>query len=579
MFDHTIEGLTLQHENFTWMKEGIAARSQPAENLYTLADHVERFAAGATGMILKIDVEGAEWDVLAIEIPAELLCRFDQIVMELHDFRLLGSTQWRDRAVAGLGKLAQYFTLHSVHGNNHAPIVLIDGLLPVADVIEVSYIRRDLAERKPLSIFLPSHLDSANDPSRPDLPLLFFPFLPQDGSIGQGTRSEALGSLAGRIDQGPIQHRAELQLVKSAQQQSAALSSQLSFAPPPASGSALRILCVSVHPVLEFDEIQLFEAMGHSVFSLGFYLNRAAAGDLRPPLPETDWHRECRSAFGENGCGMVAGAERWRINRAFCARFDVVVVHHNHHFVAANWDELKGSRIVWRTIGQETHWAEDAMRAYRDKGVKIVRWSPEERYIDRYIGADAIIRASKDPNDWRDWRGELKRIITFNNNFRAREAGLSFDFHHDCVSGLPFDLYGLDNADIEEWRGVADYSEQRELLRSHRVAFITGSIPAPYTLGFIEAWMTGIPVVHIGRQRFSKGAAGVFEIDHLIVDGESGFLVEEVDDARSLFAKLLADDELCSRISANGRAAAIKFFGQERAVQEWAAFFRDHITC
>lgn len=339
----------------------------------------------------------------------------------------------------------------------------------------------------------------------------------------------------------------------------------------------MRILCVSVHPVLEYDEIQLFEEMGHEVFSLGFYFRRASDHNLRGPLPETDWHRNCIKEFAAQGCADIGGDTRWRVSRAFCAGFDVILVHHNYSFIATNWDEIAGSRIVWRTIGQAIHWAEDGMREYRARGVKIVRWSPEERFIERYIGADAVIRTAKDPAHWGGWTGTTERIVTFNNNFRARGLGMNFDFHQQCIAGLPFDLYGLGNEDVPDWRGVAGPEEQKALLRQHRMAFVTGTKPAPYTLGFVEAWMTGIPVVHIGRQRFSRGAAGVYEIDDLIIDGENGFLVEDAYDAAGLFRTLLADHALCAAISAKGRAAAVATFGRSQAIAKWAAFFRDHL--
>jgi hypothetical protein len=260
------------------------------------------------------------------------------------------------------------------------------------------------------------------------------------------------------------------------------------------------------------------------------------------------------------------------VTQAFCSLFDVVIVHHNTDFISANWEILRHSRTVWRTIGQELHFAEEKMRAHRRMGLKIVRWSPEERHIRDYIGDDAVIRAAKEPEEWCGWTGGTARLLTFNNNFRARGDRMSFAFHQQCVAGLPFDLYGLLNDGVPAWRGVADPEEQHALLRGHRIAFITGTNPAPYTLGFVEAWMTGIPVVHVGRQRFSAGQQGVYEIDHLIANGENGFLVDEEDEARDIFDTLLRDRTLCEQVSAKGRAAAIGFFGRDRAAASWSAF-------
>jgi hypothetical protein len=349
--------------------------------------------------------------------------------------------------------------------------------------------------------------------------------------------------------------------------------------PALAPGGSLRVLCISVHPVLEYDEIRLFESLGHQVFSLGFYFDRLNGANLRGTLPETDWHVACRSAFHTTGCSDVEGPVQWSVTMEFCSLFDLIVVHHNFRFIAASWESLRNSRVVWRTIGQEIHWAEDAMRDFRRRGVKIVRWSPEERYIERYIGSDAVVRAIKDPADWTGWTGNTRRVVTFNNNFRDRGTVMSFDFHQQCVEGLPFDLFGLNNGDVPNWRGVVSAAQQQDILRSYCCAFITGTQPAPYTLGFIEAWMMGIPVVHVGRRRSCGDAQGVYEIDRLIVHGENGFLVDEVAEAKSVMRDLIDDPDLCERISTAGRASAIAIFGKDRAEREWSDFLRDHITC
>ena len=339
----------------------------------------------------------------------------------------------------------------------------------------------------------------------------------------------------------------------------------------------MKILCLSVHPVLEYDELRLFESMGHRVFSLGFYFHRATTTSLRPPLAETGWHRECVDAFTALGCNRVAGEVSWQVTSSFCSMFDVVIVHHNHAFIEANWEALCVRPVVWRTIGQGLHWAENAARPYRERGIKIVRWSPEEQFIDGYIGADAVIRTAKDPEDWKGWDGSIPRIVTFNNNFRFRGEGLSFSFHQQVVASLPFDLYGLGNGDMPNWRGVATADEQQAILRNYRVAFVTGTNPAPYTLGFIEAWMTGIPVVHVGRQRFAGSQAGVYEIDHLIEHGVNGFLVNEVAEAVALLTELVNDKARCQAVSEQGRRSAINYFGYATAQTEWAKFFNDHI--
>jgi hypothetical protein len=173
MFDHTIDALSVDHPNFRWAKEGIAANAVPELLLSTLADHVARYAPDGRDMILKLDVEGAEWETLAA-MPDDLLGHFEQIVIELHDLHLLADAPWRKRAKDALAKLADQFTLHHAHANNHAPLIVVDNAFTVASVLEVSYVRTASVERRKTSTLFPTYLDAPNDPNRPDAPLWLF---------------------------------------------------------------------------------------------------------------------------------------------------------------------------------------------------------------------------------------------------------------------------------------------------------------------------------------------------------------------------------------------------------------------
>ncbi len=563
MFDHSIDGLSRDHPNFLWVREGLAAEKTTDQRLSSISEHLQRYADSESDLILKIDAEGAEWNALAL-ISEATLFRFEQIVVELHGLHQLADPPWQARARAALSNLRKHFHIHHVHANNCGYLAVVSGLT-VPDVLEISCIRKDCVQARTSSTLYPTSLDWPNDPSKPDLPLWFFPFEPavreRDAADLPRVRNEAADRIARQLPQ---------------LNEASVLPKPIATDDAPG-GRKLKILCVSVHPVLEYDELQLFEQMGHEVFSLGFYFHWNLKNDLRPPMEESDWHRDCIHAFYTSSCSARTDPARWTVTVEFCGLFDLIVVHHNRHFIAANWAALSHSRVVWRTIGQEVHWAEQAMRKYRDLGVKIVRWSPEEQFIDDYIGADAVIRTCKAANEWKGWTGETARILTFNNNFRARAAGMSFSFHQECVSGMPFDLYGLGNDDVPNWKGVVTSGQQQELLRQYRVAFLTGTKPAPYTLGFVEAWLTGIPVVHVGRSQFSGGEKGVYEIDRLIKHGEDGFLVEDVAEAQNLFRELLDDHDLCKSVSSNARKSAAKIFGRERAAEEWTKFLDAHV--
>jgi hypothetical protein len=51
--------------------------------------------------------------------------------------------------------------------------------------------------------------------------------------------------------------------------------------------------------------------------------------------------------------------------------------------------------------------------------------------------------------------------------------------------------------------GALPYDEMRDYLRRIRAYLYTGTQPASYTLGLIEAMMTGVPVVSIGPEHMT----------------------------------------------------------------------------
>jgi len=180
LFDHTIDHLPAEHAGFTWYREGVSGESDPSRGLFTLADHMAKLPPGGEAPILKMDVEGAEWDVLT-ETPMGLLRRFEQIVIELHELPRLEERGFRSMAWKALATLSSAFTLCHVHANNFGAIATVSGF-PVPETLEVTYIRSDLVAPAPSTTFYPTALDSGNCLDWPDLPLWFYPFMPGSGA-------------------------------------------------------------------------------------------------------------------------------------------------------------------------------------------------------------------------------------------------------------------------------------------------------------------------------------------------------------------------------------------------------------
>lgn len=342
----------------------------------------------------------------------------------------------------------------------------------------------------------------------------------------------------------------------------------------------MKLLYLSCHEVLEFDELVLFRELGIEVFSAGAYLTPTRCdAKLRPPLPEWTVDEDDLAAFEALPCAQ--GDRRDALTREFVDRFDAVLVMHLPQWIMRNWDAMRHKTVIWRTIGQSVPRQELTMRAYREDGLRIVRYSPAERSLDDYAGEDAMIRFYKDPTEWGGWSGEQPQVVCFAQAMPERSLPCNYQAFLEATRGLPCELYGPGNEQAGSvWRGCLSYDGLRQTLRRSRACIVTGTFPASYTLGFIEAWMTGIPIVAIGRGLFSQAGpelSSLYEVPELIEHGTSGFVSDDCQALRGHLEQLITDWPYARTISAAGRAAALRFFDKDQAWDQWRMFFDTHV--
>jgi len=140
MYDHTIERLPKENPRFHFFKTGVTG-FEGGENLKTLEELIAaNHHQESRNMILKMDVEGHEWDVFR-QLPSSNINQFRQIVLEFHQLTPFGSESSYNRIVEVLGKINQTHQAVHIHGNNWSVPVWIGGLV-LPDFLEVTYVRR-----------------------------------------------------------------------------------------------------------------------------------------------------------------------------------------------------------------------------------------------------------------------------------------------------------------------------------------------------------------------------------------------------------------------------------------------------
>jgi hypothetical protein len=93
-------------------------------------------------IILKIDIEGAEWRVLAQLSDFELE-RFDQIVGEFHGLSSFKNNQELFEKNTILERLSSKFTLVNCHPNNWSKYRIVRGV-PIPDAVELTFLKSEL---------------------------------------------------------------------------------------------------------------------------------------------------------------------------------------------------------------------------------------------------------------------------------------------------------------------------------------------------------------------------------------------------------------------------------------------------
>ena len=169
MFDPTIRRPPDHVTGSRFYRVGISG-TPVGTNFRPLADLVT--VAGFSrqeDLLLKIDVEGAEWASLS-GLSISDLQQFRQIAIELHGLSALGSTSTNGSLFEALNILASGHLPIHVHANNYSRLVRFNRYW-FPDAIEVTYLRKDIAGSELSPAKLPSELDAPCDPRVADVSL------------------------------------------------------------------------------------------------------------------------------------------------------------------------------------------------------------------------------------------------------------------------------------------------------------------------------------------------------------------------------------------------------------------------
>lgn len=350
-----------------------------------------------------------------------------------------------------------------------------------------------------------------------------------------------------------------------------------------------RILYMSCHEILEYDELKLFSEIGYECFSLGAYTQPGGEEHRkRPPLA---------LPYNPHFIELSLQYDRRKLHPEMLEGIDIVIIMHEPSYIGftghshdwhpdlgeGNWPLFKdfmakGGRVIWRSIGQSIPHVEKILEPWRAEGLEIVRYSPTEQTIMGNAGVDKVIRFYKDPDEYKGWTGEKRQVINFTQSLKERGRFTGWDIIRQVMRDNPdAKIYGPGNEDLHEMNGgLLKYEEQIRTMQQARAYFYHGTYPASYTLSFIEAMMTGIPIVAVGPEH--GNALDIFpnqtsyEIPGFIQNGVNGFISDNPAELKSYIDQLLHDHSKAKAVSLFGRQTAIDLFGKAKIKEEWREF-------
>ncbi len=160
MFDHTIARPPTNFTNSKFHKIGIrSSKTKNSKRLLEFEGILQKSGCEESeNLILKIDIEGAEWEILE-EIDSKFLEKFNQIIIEFHDVDLNDPIKKNV-----LEKIKITHSIIHINPNNYSKITSFEGYL-FPNILEVTYVKNQLLHNTDIKTF--SSKTYKNDPRVP----------------------------------------------------------------------------------------------------------------------------------------------------------------------------------------------------------------------------------------------------------------------------------------------------------------------------------------------------------------------------------------------------------------------------
>jgi hypothetical protein len=333
----------------------------------------------------------------------------------------------------------------------------------------------------------------------------------------------------------------------------------------------MNVLLLTSHSIAEYDDLRMLTDLGYDTFSIGAYIDPQNPTDDKRPALDVRSHPELaalcdiqREAYGDPG-PRIDWAKA-RLHPDIIDWADAIIVHHfPEWWIAGQWERIRHKRVIWRTCGQSAPDGSLERLMGSLDGLQIVRYSPKERLIPDFAGEDALIRFGKYPDDYGPWVGDCAAVGNVTQNMAQRGNATGYDTWLRYTDGLPT-LPAGPGSEVLGGLGSLDYAAMVDYLRHIRTYLYTGTHPASYTLGLIEALLSGIPVIAPPWETGYAPLDALYEAPDIVWADPT-----RVDHVGKLRA-FLADQQIAGLVGSRQRQRALELFDVAVVGPQWKAF-------
>jgi len=330
----------------------------------------------------------------------------------------------------------------------------------------------------------------------------------------------------------------------------------------------MNVLLLTSHSIAEYDDLRMLTDLGYDTFSIGAYTDPSSPSDDKRPALDAPYFADLaalcetqRQTYGDPGANIDWA--KARLHPDIIDWADVIICHHfPERWLVPQWEQIRRKRVIWRTCGQSAPDGslEAIMRHLH--GLEIVRYSPKERSLPSFAGETALIRFGKYPDDYPVWRGDDAVVGNVTQHMAQRGDACGFRFWTEATQGLSVRPAGPGSEVLRGGIGSLMYDAMLDYLRDVRTYLYTGTQPASYTLGLMEAMFVGTPIVSIGAQSF--GLPTLFEGAEITFDAQ-----DDPDEARRSLALYLESPN--DTVAGMQRYRANALFGMDTIGPQWTA--------